>query len=341
MAADKVAAKNRYGFNGMEMDDDLNVDNYSSFYRVYNSKLGKWLSLEPKSSDFPFMTPYGFCYDSPIAFKDPNGDIPILIPILFIGLITLPNLAVAPTPTTDLDRVKQEHQKLQAMWLGVTFTAAAIPYIAPLAGRAVIASYIRIATSRTLQMTLANATLVAQRYGPDVANFVYGASTGDPMEPFPNAGQSADAGVAFRELVKKGTAILDFFGGSVSKYKNAISIDPRAVYGFKGTVKEFAELFKGTKVSHIIADNPFGKEVADFLIDASQLLEKGGTIVIRGTYSNPNFKQIIDKTAKGIENFDIIQTATKISDELKQGMKQTGGVTDIKGDVYEVVLQRK
>lgn len=104
--------------------------------------------------------------------------------------------------------------------------------------------------------------------------------TDDPNEPFPsmNGGQGADAGVAFSKLMRRGEVILDFFGGKVSKYENGISINPQAVEGFKGTIQQFKEIFKGNKFTKIIADNPFGYD--GYLNDAADLLQKGGTITI-------------------------------------------------------------
>ena len=42
-------SKYKYGFNGMENDDDINVDggSYDFGGRIYDSRLGRWLSLDP------------------------------------------------------------------------------------------------------------------------------------------------------------------------------------------------------------------------------------------------------------------------------------------------------
>jgi RHS repeat-associated protein len=49
-----------YGFNDKEMDPETygqgNVYDYG--FRIYNPRLGKFLSMDPLSSSFPWYTPY-------------------------------------------------------------------------------------------------------------------------------------------------------------------------------------------------------------------------------------------------------------------------------------------
>jgi hypothetical protein len=118
-----------------------------------------------------------------------------------------------------------------------------------------------------------------------------------------------------------------------------LSIDPKAnpAKGFQGTIADFTKANQGLKVNQIIADNPYG--YYDYVDDAANLLESGGTLTVRGTITNRFFKQILTGKAKGLENF-IIGTRTKIPDQMKVNMKSTTG-EDIKGDVFEITLKRK
>jgi RHS repeat-associated protein len=52
----------RYGFNSMEKDDEIKgVGNSLDFSnRIYDSRLGRFLSIDPIAADFPFVTPYNF-----------------------------------------------------------------------------------------------------------------------------------------------------------------------------------------------------------------------------------------------------------------------------------------
>lgn len=59
----------------MEKDDEAKGSgNHLDFgARCYDSRLGRWLSLEPLASKFPELSPYVFAYNSPISFVDPDG----------------------------------------------------------------------------------------------------------------------------------------------------------------------------------------------------------------------------------------------------------------------------
>jgi RHS repeat-associated protein len=66
----------RYGFNGMERDDEVkgNGNQYSTHYRQYDPRLGRWTSLDPKKSKYPFMSPYSGMGNNPMKIIDENGD---------------------------------------------------------------------------------------------------------------------------------------------------------------------------------------------------------------------------------------------------------------------------
>ena len=66
----------RYGFQGQEADDELfGADNGLDFgARVYDSRIGRWLSIDPMAGKYPSESPYSFCLDNPISFTDPGGD---------------------------------------------------------------------------------------------------------------------------------------------------------------------------------------------------------------------------------------------------------------------------
>jgi RHS repeat-associated protein len=67
--------KYRYGFNGKEKDNDIagegNIYDYG--FRIYNPRLGRFLSVDPLSSSYPFYTPYQFAGNKPIAAIDLDG----------------------------------------------------------------------------------------------------------------------------------------------------------------------------------------------------------------------------------------------------------------------------
>lgn len=68
----------RYGFNGMEKDDEVkgNGNSYDFGARIYDPRVGRFLSLDPKSKSFPFMSPYCFADNNPIRLIDVDGEGP-------------------------------------------------------------------------------------------------------------------------------------------------------------------------------------------------------------------------------------------------------------------------
>jgi RHS repeat-associated protein len=65
----------RYGFNGKEKDDETNVNggSYDFGARMYDSRLGRWLSLDPLQAKYANLSPYNFTGNSPILYLDPDG----------------------------------------------------------------------------------------------------------------------------------------------------------------------------------------------------------------------------------------------------------------------------
>jgi len=63
--------KYRYTFNGKETDDESKTQDYG--FRIYNSSLGKFLSVDPLTKDYPWYTPYQFAGNKPIWAIDLDG----------------------------------------------------------------------------------------------------------------------------------------------------------------------------------------------------------------------------------------------------------------------------
>jgi len=66
----------RYGFNGMEKDDEVSGsgNSYTTHFRAYDSRLGRWKSIDPKSSLSPWHSSYQSFSNNPILYIDPKGD---------------------------------------------------------------------------------------------------------------------------------------------------------------------------------------------------------------------------------------------------------------------------
>jgi len=66
----------RYGFNGKENDDEAKgAGNQLDFgARIYDPRIGKFLSLDPLMAKYPELSPYCFAANCPIRLIDVNGE---------------------------------------------------------------------------------------------------------------------------------------------------------------------------------------------------------------------------------------------------------------------------
>ena len=66
----------KYGFGGKEKIDEINGggNDYDFNNRIYDSRLGRWFSPDKMQKEACNWTPYRFCFDSPILFKDQDGN---------------------------------------------------------------------------------------------------------------------------------------------------------------------------------------------------------------------------------------------------------------------------
>lgn len=70
------ANRYRYGFNGKENDPEtIGTGEGTQDYgmRIYNPSLGRFLSVDPLTSEYAFYSPYHFAGNSPIAALDIDG----------------------------------------------------------------------------------------------------------------------------------------------------------------------------------------------------------------------------------------------------------------------------
>tara|TARA_R110002050_G_scaffold141376_2_gene266508 strand:+ start:18190 stop:26505 length:8316 start_codon:yes stop_codon:yes gene_type:complete len=65
----------RYGFNGMEKDDEVAGagNSYTTEFRQYDARIGRWRSLDPLMAQFSWSSPYVAFDNNPIYYVDPYG----------------------------------------------------------------------------------------------------------------------------------------------------------------------------------------------------------------------------------------------------------------------------
>lgn len=71
----------RFGFNGYEGDHEVKGqgNSYTTDFRQYDLRLGRWLSLDPESHNFASESPYNFNFNNPLCYIDEEGDSPISV----------------------------------------------------------------------------------------------------------------------------------------------------------------------------------------------------------------------------------------------------------------------
>jgi RHS repeat-associated protein len=70
------SSESRYGFQGQEKIDELHGnsgDSYDFGARIYDARLGRWLSADPLERKFPNYSTYTFCFDNTIIVVDLDG----------------------------------------------------------------------------------------------------------------------------------------------------------------------------------------------------------------------------------------------------------------------------
>lgn len=93
----------RHGFNGMEKDDEVHNSTGTSYdfgARLYDPRVGRWLSLDPLARKFAGHSTYSFAFNSPLIFVDQDGKEPIRPQVTSVtALIT----ALRAADVSDLD----------------------------------------------------------------------------------------------------------------------------------------------------------------------------------------------------------------------------------------------
>lgn len=66
----------RFGYQGSEFDYEINNDKniYSTEFRILDVRLGRWLTIDPKSRSFPQESPYNSMLNNPLTGNDIKGD---------------------------------------------------------------------------------------------------------------------------------------------------------------------------------------------------------------------------------------------------------------------------
>ena len=71
--ASAVSSTQPYKYNGKELDTKNGLNWYDYGARMYDPAIGRWHAGDPVAEEFYRISPYAYCYNSPILLVDPNG----------------------------------------------------------------------------------------------------------------------------------------------------------------------------------------------------------------------------------------------------------------------------
>lgn len=69
----QIGLKDKYLFNGKELQEDFGLYQYDFGARTYDPQLARWFSVDPLAAEFPWQSPFSAMNNNPIYFTDPDG----------------------------------------------------------------------------------------------------------------------------------------------------------------------------------------------------------------------------------------------------------------------------
>ncbi|SFM92195.1 RHS repeat-associated core domain-containing protein [Chitinophaga sp. YR627] len=83
---------NKKRYNGIELNTDLDLNEYDAFYRTLDPQTGRWKQIDPKIEKMEAWSPYASNFNNPMRYSDLLGDEPSPIKGFFKALGALANI---------------------------------------------------------------------------------------------------------------------------------------------------------------------------------------------------------------------------------------------------------
>jgi RHS repeat-associated protein len=66
--------ENKKKYNGIEKEDDLEINIYDAEFRELDAQTARWWQIDPVTDGYENLSPYASMYDNPLTYSDPLGD---------------------------------------------------------------------------------------------------------------------------------------------------------------------------------------------------------------------------------------------------------------------------
>jgi RHS repeat-associated protein len=66
--------ENKKKYNGIEFENDLEINTYDAFFRELDPQTGRWWQIDPVTDGYEDISPYASMYDNPMKYSDPLGN---------------------------------------------------------------------------------------------------------------------------------------------------------------------------------------------------------------------------------------------------------------------------
>jgi RHS repeat-associated protein len=322
----------RYGFNGKENDNEIKGTGNQQDYgmRIYDPRLGRFLSIDPISKEYPWFTPYQFAGNTPIQAIDLDGAEPLINTGPVIYQHSIPKIK----------KVTKEFVSGVGNVILGTFGV-----FTQIFGAAEYGSRVSPDDFERQFPSLANNSIAKDLILPI---FIAPLDLSNRLRQEPTNAELWGEAAGILALAKGGTYLgkikssefglkVDLMGGTNSKYKGYINYDINAKSGIKDGVHNFKNHFGENTIKEMVVDNP----QASFLNEVASSITKDGTITIRGQMSNSFFKSIWEGKAEGLQGFEVLSNSKKTG-LPNEGYKRTDGTpVGGKNNINEIKLRKK